>query len=153
VSSKKPKNPGFKAMQADFKAAKNAAAEFDPNAYLDEPPSFRFARVDLDPSFPLSLCHLSESDLYSLRSRLASYEGQIWREIEKRPHCHPWNPADLDDEAADRAEAMKLLELYQIDIDNMARLFGIRNGSVFSIVWWDPDHDAYHTKKKRRSQR
>jgi hypothetical protein len=37
--------------------------------------------------------------------------------------------------------------MFRFRLSGEQRLWGFRNGRVFHIVWWDPDHQVYPTEK------
>ena len=75
---------------------------------------------------------------------LKNYESMTWAEIEsnkKRDHAVLLN--QLVNEAR-----IRLRQLKQDDIDRLwrfrfsgeKRIWGIRDGKVFKVLWWDPQH-------------
>lgn len=88
--------------------------------------------------------------LNDIRGKLAHYETMTWAEIENRlSHLIP--RLELCHDAQER-----LRELKQDDIDHLLslrlsgkeRVFGILEGSVLRIIWWDPEHQVCPSEKK-----
>jgi hypothetical protein len=80
-----------------------------------------------------------------LLPKLSSYETMTWNDIyrnKKRDHSvEVWK---LIKEARDRLAELKLdetEELFRFRLSGTGRLWGIRNGRVFILLWWDPDHE------------
>jgi hypothetical protein len=84
-----------------------------------------------------------------LTGRLHELESMAWSEVDKRKHCHPWRIDNLD------SEARKAVEkhcpdrdlLYQIDISKLGRIIGYRDREVFYLMFYDPNHEWYKTKR------
>lgn len=36
-------------------------------------------------------------------------------------------------------------EMFRFRLGGEQRLWGFRDGRVFHVIWWDPDHDVYPT--------
>lgn len=55
-------------------------------------------------------------------------------------------------EAHERLEAIGLADMTKISVLRLGgeqRLYGFRqNGNIFHIVWWDPGHEIWPSKKK-----
>jgi len=85
-----------------------------------------------------------------IRDKLSQFESMTWSEIEGPSH-HFAEVSNLCKEAQDR-----LVELKQDDIDHLfslrlsgrQRVWGIRAGPIFKILWWDPEHIVYPSLKK-----
>jgi hypothetical protein len=82
----------------------------------------------------------------NIARRLKQYESMSWSEIERNRRRDHWVALDqLSKRARDR-----LMEIRQDDIDALwrfrfsgeQRLWGIRVGNVFRILWWDPEHEV-----------
>lgn len=79
-----------------------------------------------------------------LHQKLGNFETMRWSEI-LGPNNHPVKIEDLCPEARKR-----LQEIKQDDVDDLVslrlagkkRVWGIRDGNVLKILWWDPDHQV-----------
>jgi hypothetical protein len=83
--------------------------------------------------------------------RLRNLETMTWTEIEAQRSSHGWNGiGDLCRDAARRLEELKLddQEPYQLQVTGSERVWGIRDGRTFGILWWDPDHSVFPTAKR-----
>lgn len=93
-----------------------------------------------------------EETFRQVAEHMRGYEGMTWGEIEnKRKHNHPVPVGGL----IPRAQA-RLREINQDDIDELwrfrfggqLRIWGIRDGRLFKVLWWDPQHAICPSAKK-----
>ena len=84
------------------------------------------------------------------------FEGQTWTEIMsasggKRTgtNSHFIPVAHLIKEAQKRAEELKIddYEFFSLRLDAKKRLWGIIDGGVFQIIWYDPNHEICPSHK------
>lgn len=62
----------------------------------------------------------------------------------------------IETSALSKPARNRLMEIQQDDVDQVyslrvtgrRRIFGIRDGGVLRILWWDPDHDVCPAAKK-----
>ena len=90
-------------------------------------------------------------NLQKILERLRSLETMTWAEIERQKNTHDWGSSDdLCRDAVQRLEKLSLddQEPYQLQVDGKARVWGFRDGQVFRVLWWDPDHTAYPVPKR-----
>lgn len=88
-----------------------------------------------------------------VRARLANFETMTWNEIlvQGNKRFHRIATKNICKEAYE-----KLVELKQEDTDELVslgltqveRAWGIKEGSVLKVLWWDPEHMVYPTKPK-----
>jgi hypothetical protein len=86
-----------------------------------------------------------------IKNRFAEFEKLTWNEIFKHRLNHPIKVGDICFEAQKRLVEIELDdydELTSLGITNVARVFGVRNGSKFSVLWWDPNHQICPSPKK-----
>ena len=81
---------------------------------------------------------------------LQSYEGLKWHEVKRKPHCHPWGLDEIPRECYSRLEERQIdiEELFQIGLGNKPRIIGYKTGSIFYLMWYDPDHKFCPTKAR-----
>lgn len=102
---------------------------------------------------PFGWGDIGEKKLREIREKLASLETMTWREIlikGKKQH-HMIRVAVLPKENQKR-----LRETGQHDIDRLVslrmsgreRIYGILNKASLRLLWWDPDHQVYPSRKK-----
>lgn len=83
---------------------------------------------------------------------LRHYEKQKWKSIKREPHNHPMPKNKLCKQAQNRLIELDLDDydlFFQLKIQGLQRLWGIRDGGVFIILWWDPHHKFYTPRNKR----
>jgi len=77
--------------------------------------------------------------------KLRAYESMTWNEIlqnKKRDHAVAID--GLIKAARDRLALLRLDdldELFRFRLGGTMRIWGIRDGRVFKLLWWDPDHE------------
>ncbi len=113
-------------------------------------PAWRFTALDREHPRPWG----SNGDdiLRSLLAELSKFESMTWEEIEQMPHSHSW-PSIVDWEVSslNRLEELRLDDRtgwYQLQVNNLGRLFGFRSGNVFHVVWWDRFHEVYRPRQQ-----
>ncbi|WP_131783196.1 hypothetical protein [Legionella gresilensis] len=77
-------------------------------------------------------------------------EGLNWA-ILKTNGCHNVFKSQLVKNAQKRLEEIKLDdldELFSMRFTGRARVWGIRDGNIFKILWWDPEHQVCPSSKK-----
>lgn len=93
---------------------------------------------------------IDDTKLRNLQQRLRGYECRTWKEILHPPKKHP--PDHFMPVADICRDAQKLLEsaglsdtdhLVSLRIGGKGRVWGILQGGVLLILWWDPDHLVY----------
>lgn len=91
--------------------------------------------------------------LTSVVPMLHAYEGRTWGQIVAGPrHIHFIDVARIVRDAQKR-----LAEVWEEDlpeqllsfaVGNVPRVWGVRQGDVFQLVWWDPKHQIYPTEPR-----
>lgn len=93
---------------------------------------------------------VTAEQLLKIHTRLKEFERLTWGEIltprQGRPihHRHPVN--QIADEAREQLRRKKLddtEDLVSLRLEGRARIWGVLQGSVLLILWWDPDHLVY----------
>ncbi|MDU7692713.1 MAG: hypothetical protein E7K04_00455 [Helicobacter sp.] len=143
-TSKKQKN-----IEIQDKKAKKAG-EIE-----SQKPSWRFSKMDKE---YMSLEKTEEETLRIILSALKSLESQTWNEIKQSiskngRKSHFIAVKDLCKEAQDRFNAMKLPEIsddeiFSLRLAGKIRVFGLFLGSIFNIIWIDPNHEICPSHKK-----
>lgn len=119
--------------------------------FWDSNPSWQIGALQVHG--PFGWGDIGEKKLLEIREKLASLETITWREIlikGKKQH-HMIRVAALPKENQKR-----LRETGQHDIDRLVslrmsgreRVFGILNKASLRLLWWDPDHQVYPSRKK-----
>jgi hypothetical protein len=112
--------------------------------------SWHFALADLGGDW--SWMDLGPEKLKEVRRKLCNYESQTIGQLVSTGGNHGIETSEICKEARQR-----LLDIQQDDLDklwslhltNTERVWGVIKGSVFSLLWWDPNHTVYPVEKKR----
>jgi hypothetical protein len=121
------------------------------NAFNGFYPVWQFSSMDFEGPFGWHPSQkIATSILLEIRTKLAQFESMTWHEIEGRRHH--FQPVDsICKEAQQRLAELKqddLDGLFSLSLSGPQRVWGIRSGAVFKILWWDPDHQVYPCKLK-----
>jgi hypothetical protein len=140
VSSKKHKQPASIEIPSGQKLPKSASL---PSLYDDRKASWRMSRVQL--SDPYGWHQLSVTELADLKSKLATFERNTWKELFVRdakwnhridsnqvkcPIARQWMQKNMPDEPY----------LWTLRLSNKERIWGILSEGAYQIVFWDPNH-------------
>ena len=114
-------------------------------------PVWSLALFDADG--PWGTCRFDPAlDLWDVLSKLKNYESMKWSEIllnKKRDHSV--EVGKLISDAQKRLEERNLgefEELFRFRLTGEQRLWGIRDGRIFRIIWWDPEHEICPSNKQ-----
>ena len=124
-----------------------------PQPLDDESPSWSFSVASRD------FYRIPESgeDLTEIISHLRDYEGMTIGKMLKTKctdNSYLLASYNLDECRANMLkEAMEYLdkfhedttEVYGFRLGNKKRLYALRQGTVFALLWWDPKHEIYKT--------
>jgi len=139
------KKPSFKEIVSTSKQPQVASSPTN-----NEKPSWRLSLLELAPPFGWLI--ISKEKLIEVHQKLSQFESRTWNEIlvtnKKSNHTIPID--NLCKEAQNRLEQIKqddIEELVSLRLNSTERVFGIRDGSVLKIIWWDPDHGICQSEK------
>lgn len=130
---------------------KKISSVVSPDYYMKQHPSWRFARADKEKWL------FFESFADNILPFLESIEKMTWQEIlsASKSHgqgskSHEIEVSSLTKSAQKRLEELKIYEdtLTSIRINAKVRLWGIREESVFYILWYDKEHEICNSMKK-----
>ena len=120
----------------------------NPDSFYDQTPVWSFSRCDFE-SERWSMCD-NEDCLAGLMKRLKAFEGMKWRDIlldksgrRNNTKNHSMPVSHLCREAQKRYYILKLdeyPEIYSLTVTGKQRLFGVLDDNVFSIIWFDKNH-------------
>ncbi len=151
----KPKPHKQAAFAATVAGLKKAVVATNPDAYLQERPTWRFGMLEMAP--PYGWHELSLADAVSIRERLGHFERMTWQEIlfaqlggNKHQPNHTMLVGDIK-----CPKAVARLQEIAPDVDTvmtlrvaaLQRVWGIMSGPVCQLVFWDPEHLVYPVKK------
>lgn len=110
-------------------------------------PSWRVGRLDFDgPWCPKKMV----PTLDDIIQRLKGYEGLSWHEVHKSG-SHSVSLDKIIPEAQRRLEELNLDDvdnIYSLRIGGQERIWGIKQGDAFLLLWWDPEHQVCPSNKK-----
>jgi len=125
-------------------------------------PAWQFHRCD-DSHAEWGWKKLSEQEYKHVIKQLCSFERMRWHEIKAasggKAQGHGTNHHSLPIEGFTKSAQSRLRELklddietlFSLRLDNMTRLYGIKDGRVLRFIWHDPFHGnakgAYPTQK------
>lgn len=115
-------------------------------------PVWRFG--DLDADWPSGATGLDTGQLRDLYQKLGAYETQRLKEIWSPGvdnGCHHYDVADLPASAAARLTDQQRddeTRLYSLRLNGRYRVVGILRENVFFVLWLDPKHEVWPSKKR-----
>jgi hypothetical protein len=102
---------------------------------------------------PFGWSAVSPEKLREVRDKLRDFESMTWYEIlVAAKHRHHAVAIDkLCKQARDRLEELgqaDIGDLVSLRLSGPERVWGILNGHVFKVLWWDPEHAVCPSLKK-----
>lgn len=137
-----------------FRPSKKKQPQGEPPKPKEGPVSWRFRRMDMGGEWPCSA--IDASTLLDVREKLTHFEKQKWSAsagsgsagVVKRIPI-----ADFQPSVQQRFTKLGLDHLadalWEFRLGGKPRVWGVRVDDVCYIVWWDPHHSVYPSKKKR----
>jgi hypothetical protein len=94
---------------------------------------------------PFGWQDLDAVTLNEIRTKLAQFESMTWNEIlvDSKKQNHSVEVWKLSKEAQERLNATGLgdaEEVVSLRLSGRERVWGLRQGAVMLILWWDPEH-------------
>ena len=91
-----------------------------------------------------------DDTFYKVAERLKHYSGMTWGRIEQdRKRDHAVYISKLTKKARRRLAELKMdsfNELWRFRFEGVERIWGVRDGDTFQVLWWDPRHDVCPSK-------
>lgn len=131
---------------------------FIPKTSKDDKVVWRFHRVDKAGDFAFDINRLDFNHKLVF-DKLLSYSTMTWQEIERATHDkgksknHVIRNAqeDISKKAWQRLEAMHLENeadsLFSFALVNLVRVWGLKLGNEFHVLWYDPKHEVFPTSR------
>ena len=111
-------------------------------------PLWRVSRLEVVE--PYGFQAITSDGLRSLHAGLASREVNTWEQllVQNQKHNHAIEVGKLCAKARKRLKELNIDEesLMSMRLGSTRRLWGIRDGQVFHLLFWDPKHLIYKTK-------
>jgi hypothetical protein len=156
MGQKKPKHPSsafgdrgsHKAPRSSFVDTRGKTPRGGVPDYAGQFPLWAFRIVDLGGPWCWSV--LGGTELRNVLQRMKDVESMTWQAIgETGSHF-------IDVSGLAKAARDRLMKIHQDDVDQVyslrvgarERIFGIRDGGVLRVLWWDPQHQVCPSPKK-----
>jgi hypothetical protein len=156
VGSKQPKikHPPHPHKQPTFnqlvEAAKQPKVAVDPEEYWRKRPSWRLHWAQMCDPFGWHI--LSAEKAAEIRDKLAGFESRTWAEIlvTAKKQNHLVSVGDLEPEARKRLSQLGIFvdQLASLHLSGTERVYGVLEEGIFSVLWWDPNHEVCKSQKK-----
>ena len=142
--------------QMGKKRNRHPQSEFTPNSikvprqkeivtnYKTQHPSWQISRVDEDGKWGWNSIGVDEFKSEIL-AKIKNFETITWAEILGDKN-HEVSISEISKDAKKRLAQLKLEDiesLVSLRLTGRKRIWGIRDVSVFKILWWDPEHEVY----------
>lgn len=148
------KRPKYVIQKESVSNQKKPKTIENPDGYLKKHPIWAFQRCDMyHEKWSIKNCN---SFYEEILDKLISFEGQTWAEIQSAAggrrngtNSHFENVCDLTKDAQKRIKELKLDidQIFSLRLTATLRLYGILEDGVFNILWYDPNHEIYESKK------
>lgn len=132
------------------KSGKRTSQTENPNSFYKKNPVWRFRRNDKthDVWSIRTCCDFNEQ----VMDKLHSFEGQTWGEIINSNGVdthHYVYTSNLIKKAQERLHDLKVFDdqLFSLRLNGKTRLYGILENGIYSIIWFDPEHEIYPSSK------
>lgn len=116
-----------------------------------------FTRIDNDGPFKFSV-QRDDFNPTLILDKIINYSSMTWQQILRQTHDkgksknHNLDYKGLSAEAKERIKAKQLDDytecLYSIALNNLIRVVGIREEEKFYVLWYDPKHEVYPSRKR-----
>ncbi len=115
-------------------------------------PAWCLAIFDRDGAWGKSRCEMEEALWSEIYVKLRQYESMTWGFIyQDKKRNHDVAVESLIKEARDRLKELGLDDydtLFRFRLSGEQRVWGIRDGRAFKLLWYDPDHEICPSLKK-----
>jgi len=111
-------------------------------------PEFRTEQMDKEG--PWGWNKFEPSLIQELLQKIFETQKLTWQELRDNG-SHPVLYDQLSAEAQKRLRQLQkddLDELYSLHISGLKRIWGVKEGNLFLILWWDPKHEVCPSPKK-----
>lgn len=138
-------------QKAKAKKKVQIAQSSDGERYKDRRILWSFAEHDRGGEF--SLRDATSEDVREILMKLEDFSSMTLGEFVRHgsEHCKRYDVAAIEKFARDRLVALKKddeTHICRLRFSGEKRLYGFLRKEVFNIVWWDPDHRIYPSKKR-----
>lgn len=117
-----------------------------------------FDKPDTDGEFAFRIADMSDRDIRIVFDKMMLYESMTWSEAKQQTHDkdarskhHHLDFEGMSKQAQDRIRKLDLGEetdaVFSFALTNKLRIIGIRDGRLFHVKWYDPEHRFYPSKR------
>jgi len=145
-----------KINEALIQNKKESKSTYNPNSFYNQNPTWSFSKCDFDHE-DWGLCSCVDMRAMSkILKSLNSWEYQSWNDIltatsgkRNGTRNHAISVGEIIKPAQKRLEELNLYydELYSLRLTGAERLWGIIEGGVFRVIWYDPNHEICPSQK------
>lgn len=118
----------------------------EPDTYL----SWRFDLADTSGRWSCNV--IEQAKVYEVVAKIRHFESMTIHELGgPRMGCKAIPVGSICSEARARLEYLKLDDcpsLYEFHIAGKERVWSVRYGSIFHVLWWDPEHTVCPSELK-----
>lgn len=144
----KDKKPKTKVEPSTDKQPKVASV---PTSFHRMKPSWRISIIEMKGPYGWNVLD-AEMVLY-VQTKLSDFEKMTWAEIftNAKKSNHSVSVIDLCSEAQSRLGEIKqddIDQLFCLRLSGKERVWGKLDEGVFTLLWWDPDHQVCPSNKK-----
>lgn len=133
------------------KQGKHPVTAADPaEAARRETVSWRFSIADFDGS-DWGWHEVATIKAREIHTKLCGHETMTLAEFFTKPGTNKIPTERICKEARERLMDLNrddIDELFELRLGATERVWGTMTGSVFNLLWWDPEHTVYPVKKK-----
>lgn len=140
-----------KSANASSSNVKRTAQIENPDNFLKKYPVWRFKRNDkIHDKWSIRHCCNFNEDVMD---KLQSFEGLTWYDIINTNGIdahHYVDASKLIKPAQQRLHELKIYDdqLFSLRLNGKTRLYGLLSDGIYSILWYDSNHEIYTSKKK-----
>lgn len=152
-SHKKPYHPSFPSSSKQPRLANNPQDRTlrvqSPGSTDHQTIAWQLHRVDHGGQWGWDLCH-HQTFTDMILAKIKAFDQMTWHALASTG-SHQVSLSDLCKEAQQRLSEIRqddIDSLYSLRIRGKERIWGIREGRVLKILWWDPDHSVCPSQKR-----
>jgi hypothetical protein len=118
---------------------------------MQEHPAWRLGSIRMIEPFGWNT--ISRDDMGQVIGHFKSLESMTWADILVKAKTHNHH-CDVEKMCKDAKACLEgdwqggADEVLTLRLSNKKRVWGILEGSIVYLLWWDPEHDVYPTLKK-----
>lgn len=87
----------------------------------------------------------------NIAKKMSNFESMTWADIKRNGDNHSVSIGQICSDARKWLREKRLEdndELFSLHLAGKQRIWGIRDGRVLKVLWWDPNHTVYPVQKK-----